>query len=54
MMKISNEFYQEELAIIILGEFLKTVIKTFGPISILAIRTNRRQETVSVARDSLK
>ena len=63
MRKISNEVYRGELTIIIfllIFENIASKLETIGPeffkfksISILAIRSNRRQETVSVPQDSL-
>ena len=56
--KISNEFYQGELTIIIIWVIFEDMASKleknwpnffeFQSISILAIRSNRRQETVSV------
>ena len=48
--KISNEFYQGELTVIIVLVLFEDVASKlkFQSISILAIRSNIRQETVSV------
>jgi len=59
MRKISIEFYQGELTIIIFGGIFENIASKlekngsiffkFQSISILAIGSNRRQETVSMA-----